>query len=135
MSGTGPELLLLKHETDNPHYDLLLSAGGVSGRWILRGLPNEDGGAGRGSRGGKERLALEDDSGAAAAPSGEVEDLWGKGPVEIVESCMMEIVHRGKRKIVFRVEGRALKGEYCLLLRKWGLHTKRRLWVFFKLGD
>lgn len=138
MSGTGPELLLLKHETDNPHYDLLLRAEGFSGRWILRGLPDEGGdGSGGGSGRGEARLALEDDTGAGApaAGQGEMEDLWGKGPVEIVERCELEIVRRTKRKIIFRIEGTELNGRYCLLLRNWGLHTRRRLWVFFRLRD
>ena len=68
--------------------------------------------------------------GSALVSNSIPEGMYGAGKVEIWDSGTYEMVESKKDKLVFRLEGRKLKGEYCLV--KFLTKEKKPAWLFFR---
>lgn len=79
---------------------------------------------------GIKRLAVqvEDHDLEYANFEGEIpEGQYGAGKVEIWDKGTYTIEETNEKKIVFRINGKKLKGKYCLI------KFKKNYWLFFKL--
>ncbi len=112
-----------KHYASHLHYDLRLEMNGVLKSWAVPKEPP--------TRKGIKRLAIETEDHPLdyASFEGEIpEGFYGAGKVEIWDSGTYELEERGGEKIVFRINGKKLKGRYCLIKLK----GKEKEWIFFK---
>ncbi len=80
---------------------------------------------------GIKRLAIrvEDHAMEYAKFHGTIEEGYGKGTVKIWDRGKYELVDKKPGKIVFRLHGKKLKGEYVLIKFKT---DKKNTWLLFK---
>jgi DNA ligase D-like protein (predicted 3'-phosphoesterase) len=115
-----------RHQSRNLHWDLRLEMGGVLKSWAIPKEPP--------TRPKIKRLAIqvEDHELSYADFEGEIAEGYGAGKVEIWDSGTYEMINRKDWKMVFKLNGRKLKGEYVLLkFRKAG----EKDWLLFKKED
>jgi len=115
--------VIQKHDATRLHYDLRLEMDGVLKSWAVPKIPPVEKNL--------KRLAIqtEDHSIEYADFEGDVSEgnneketveIWDKGTYEIEES--------DTDKIVFHINGKKLKGRYCLIRFK----GQDKNWLFFK---
>ena len=114
--------VIQKHKATHLHFDFRLEMEGILKSWAVpKGVPEEA---------GIKRLAVavEDHQLDYIDFEGIIpEGQYGAGSVEIWDNGNYELESMGKRKIVFRLKGRKLKGRYAMI------HTSEKNWLIFKL--
>ena len=119
-----PVFVVHEHESSNHHFDLRLEMDGVLKSWAVPKEPPE--------KSGVKRLAIQVDDHelSYAYFEGEIpEGEYGAGRVRIWDKGTFEIISRKASKIVFRLNGMKLKGEYVLLRFK---KAGEKEWLFFR---
>ncbi|RJS84666.1 3'-phosphoesterase [Candidatus Bathyarchaeota archaeon] len=114
--------VIQRHQATHLHWDLRLEMDGVLKSWAVPKEPPEE----RGVR----RLAImvEDHPIEYANFEGVIpEGQYGAGIVEIWDKGTYRLIDRKPNKIVFEINGKRLKGKYCLLRFKG-----EKNWLFFK---
>ena len=114
--------VIQRHQATHLHWDLRLEMDGVLKSWAVPKEPPEE----RGVR----RLAImvEDHPIEYANFEGVIpEGQYGAGVVEIWDKGTYRLIDRKPNKIVFEINGKRLKGKYCLLRFKG-----EKNWLFFK---
>lgn len=125
MSGT-PRIIIQRHKTLYPHYDLGLEMEGKLKSWILPKDPPV---------GDEKRLAIEDkDQGLEfiISPESIISDGYGVGKAEVWDSGIYEVEKKSQSRIVFGIRCDKISGRFILLLPAWGMLSKKRLWVLFR---
>ncbi|OYT62256.1 hypothetical protein B6U81_01215 [Thermoplasmatales archaeon ex4484_30] len=113
--------LIQKHYASHLHYDLRLEMNGALKSWALPKHPP--------LKGGVKRLAIQTENHEMeyAKFEGEIpEGMYGAGMVEIWDKGSYEMEEKEKDKFVFNVNGKKLKGRYCLM------KFKGNKWLFFR---
>jgi DNA ligase D-like protein (predicted 3'-phosphoesterase) len=111
-----------KHQARHLHYDLRLEMEGVLKSWAIPKEPPLEKGI--------KRLAVQVEDHAleyanfeGTIPEGE----YGAGTVEIWDRGTYTLEEKNDKKIVFKINGKKLKGKYCLI------KFKKNYWLFFKV--
>ena len=114
--------VIQKHKATHLHFDFRLEMEGILKSWAVpKGVPEEA---------GIKRLAVAVEDHQLDYIDFECiipEGQYGAGTVEIWDNGNYELESMGKRKIVFRLKGRKLKGRYAMI------HTSEKNWLIFKL--
>ena len=121
-----PLYVIQKHAAKRLHYDLRLEMGGVLKSWAIPKEPP--------TVPGIKRLAVqvEDHPIDYATFEGVIpEDQYGAGTVEIWDSGNFEPIEIEENKIVLSINGKRLKGKFCLVRTKFQENDKN--WLFFKI--
>lgn len=116
--------VIQKHDATHLHYDLRLEMDGVLKSWAVPKMPT--------SEKGVKRLAIrvEDHSIDYADFEGVISEKdYGSESVEIWDKGTYEIEELDIDKIVFHINGKKLKGKYCLIRFK----GQNKNWLFFKI--
>jgi DNA polymerase ligase (LigD)-like protein len=124
MNGTH-KIVIQRHKTHYPHYDLRIEMDGVLRSWILpTNFPFGD----------EKRLAIEDkDLRIWPVHTGYViSDGYGVGETEVLDGGVCEVERKSESKIVFSVRCEKFSGRFILLIPGWGIRSKKRLWVLFR---
>ncbi len=122
--------VVLEHNTTvGIHYDFAVEVKEVLKSWIFpRRLCLE---------GGKKRLAVEVENRFSPDISLNsqitLEDEYGEGVAELWDLGDCEIESQKPHRIVLLLRGKRLKGRYAFFLPGWGMKSKRRQWLFFRL--
>jgi len=116
--------VIQKHSASHLHYDLRLEFEGVLKSWAIPKTPPKIKGI--------KRLAVQvpDHEKSYATFEGEIEEGYGKGKVEIWDKGNYSLIEKDNKKIVLKINGKKLSGEYVLLNSK--LSGKKENWLFFK---
>ena len=114
-----------KHSAKRLHYDLRLQKGRVLKSWAIPKEPP--------TKVGEKRLAVEVEDHPldyafwhGTIPKGQ----YGAGKVELWDKGDYEFIDEKKDKLVIKINGKKLKGEYVLVRTKLGNSNKN--WLFFK---
>lgn len=115
------------HESKHPHYDLRLQFDNVLKSWAIpKGPPDIP---------DKKFLAVhvEDHEISYGSWEGVIpEGMYGAGKVTIWDKGTYELIeHEPDKKIVVDINGKKLKGRYCLI----HFRPKEKNWLFFKIKD
>jgi len=118
-----PVFVVHEHHAKNLHFDLRLEMDGVLKSFAVPKEPPLEAGI--------KRLAIqvEDHALAYGKFEGEIKEGYGAGTVKIWDSGTYEIVDRKPDKIVFRTNGRKMRGEYVLLKFK---KAGEKEWLLFR---
>lgn len=119
-----PIFVVHRHEASHLHWDLRLEMDGVLKSWAIPKEPP--------TKPNIKRLAIqvEDHDLKYADFEGEVpEGIYGAGKVKIWDKGTFEIVSRKDWKIVLKLNGKKLKGEYVILRFK---KAGEKDWLIFK---
>jgi DNA ligase D-like protein (predicted 3'-phosphoesterase) len=114
-----------EHHASHLHWDLRLQMNGVLKSWAVPKQPPKTK--------GEKRLAIqvEDHPLEYAKFHGVIpEGNYGAGKVIIWDKGKYQLIERTSSKIVFELNGKKLKGRYCLI--KTGYQGKKG-WLFFKI--
>lgn len=115
--------VIQKHNATHLHYDLRLERNGVLKSWAIPKTPPK--------KRGIKRLAIqtEDHPVEHADFEGVIpEGSYGSGSVEIWDKGTYKTEKLEDNKIVFYIDGKKLKGRYCLIK----LRDQNKNWLFFK---
>ena len=115
--------VIQKHDASHLHFDLRLEMDGVLKSWAIPKQPPKEK--------GMKRLAVatEDHPVDYADFEGEIpEGHYGAGTVEIWDKGTYELEKREKDKIIVKINGKKLKGRFCLIKFK----SQEKNWLFFK---
>jgi DNA ligase D-like protein (predicted 3'-phosphoesterase) len=118
--------VIQKHAASHLHWDLRLEFDGVLKSWAIPKEPSKTKGT--------KRLAVqvEDHPIEYGSFSGTIpEGNYGAGKVEIWDSGTYELVEKDAKKIVFKINGKKLKGEYVLVKTHYG-NKPNKSWLFFR---
>ena len=120
-----PVFVVQRHDARTLHYDFRLERDGVLKSWAVpKGVPTEK---------GVKRLAVEveDHDLEYGDFEGEIEEgEYGAGTVEIWDNGRYEVESWKTDKIVFALDGKQLKGRYCLVRFK---QAGDKNWLLFRL--
>ncbi len=124
-SNDGNTYVIQEHHARNLHYDLRLEMDGVLRSWAIPKEPPKDPKT--------KRLAVETEDHPVdyagfegTIPEGE----YGAGKVKIWDSGTFELIDRKEDKLIIRINGKKLKGEFVLIRARFG--GDRKNWLFFK---
>jgi DNA ligase D-like protein (predicted 3'-phosphoesterase) len=115
--------VIQKHDASHLHYDLRLEMDGVLKSWAVPKEPPVEKDV--------KRLAVqtEDHPVDYAGFKGKIpEGEYGAGTVEIWDKGTYGLEEKKDDKIVVRINGKKLKGRYCLIKFK----NQEKNWIFFK---
>ncbi len=121
-----PIFVIQKHQATHLHYDFRLEKEGVLKSWAIPKEPPKEIGI--------KRLAIqvEDHSLGYENFEGEIaEGEYGAGTVEIWDKGDYEPIKFQPKEIIFKLNGKKLKGAYCLV-KIQPKNTKDKNWLFFK---
>lgn len=123
------KFVIQKHDASHLHYDFRLEMDDVAKSWAVPKIPPQ--------KVGEKRLAVQvnDHTVEYMDFEGVIEEGYGKGTVEIWDSGTYELESKKEDKIVFRLNGKRLKGRYVLLIPKWGTKEGKKQWLFMKVKD
>ena len=114
--------VIQKHDASHLHYDLRLELDGVLKSWAIPKTPP--------TVVGVKRLAVQTEDHPieyanfeGVIPEGE----YGAGTVEIWDKGEFIMKHKGQNKLIFKIKGEKLQGDYCLIRFKG-----KNNWLFFK---
>lgn len=107
------------HRATHDHYDLRLEFNGVLKSWAIPKKPDPK----------EKRLAVqtEDHDLAYASFEGTIEEGYGAGTVKVWDKGTHEPEKFTSKEIVTKINGKKLKGTYCLIKFK-----PPKNWLFFK---
>lgn len=119
------KFVIQEHHATTLHYDLRLEMSGTFKSWAITKLPPK--------RKGLKRLAIQTPDHALEYGSfeGKIKEGYGKGKVKIWDKGTYNLESKEKKKIVFELKGKKLKGKYVLIFTAYG--PKKNGWLFFKL--
>jgi len=115
-----------KHHASHLHWDLRLEINGVLKSWAVPKEPP--------TAKGLKRLAIEveDHPLSYATFEGIIpEGNYGAGKVEIWDKGAYELIEKTQDKIIFKLNGKKLKGNFVLIKTKYG--GKKKGWLWFKV--
>jgi len=116
-----PAFVVHRHQARQLHFDLRLEMGGVLKSWAVPKGPPPAPGARR------LAIAVEDHLLDYGAFEGVIpEGMYGAGTVDIWDRGQYQLLEEKPDRLVFRLEGSKLQGEYILL------HTGGDQWLFFQ---
>lgn len=120
-----PKFVIQEHSARVKHWDFRLEMSGKLKSWAITKIPPK--------RKGIKRLAIQtpDHALSYANFKGEIKEGYGKGKVKIWDKGTYILESKDKKKIVFELKGRKLKGKYALIFTAYG--KKKNGWIFFKL--
>ena len=117
--------VIQKHKASHLHYDLRLEMVSVLKSWAVPKEPPQEP--------NMKRLAVKTEDHPieyadfeGVIPEGE----YGAGKVEIWDRGTFEPIDVKENKIIFKIKGKKLKGDYCLIKLK--SKTDQKNWLFFK---
>ncbi len=117
--------VIQKHKASHLHYDLRLEIDGVLKSWAVPKEPPLEPNI--------KRLAVKTEDHPieyadfeGVIPEGE----YGAGKVEIWDRGIFEPIDIKENKIIFKIKGKKLKGDHCLIKLK--PRTDQKNWLFFK---
>ncbi|HHH77845.1 MAG: 3'-phosphoesterase [Thermoplasmata archaeon] len=117
----GNIFVIQKHYSTHFHYDLRLEMHGTLKSWAIpKGLPEKI---------GVKRLAMEteDHEMGFATFEGEIpEGTYGAGMIKIWDSGEYEMEENEGNRIVFRLKGKKINGDYCME------RTEKGRWLVFR---
>lgn len=123
--GKGNVYVIQRHEASRLHYDLRLEMDGVLKSWAIPKEPSKDPKT--------KRLAVETEDHPidyagfeGTIPEGE----YGAGKVKIWDSGTFELIDKKEDKLIIKIKGKRLKGDFVLIRTKFG--GDRKNWLFFK---
>jgi len=115
--------VIQKHDASHLHYDLRLEMDGVLKSWAIPKEPPTEKNVKR------LAVATEDHPVDYADFEGTIpEGQYGAGKVEIWDKGTYSIEERATNKIIVNINGKKLKGRYCLVKLK----GQEKNWLFFK---
>ena len=118
-----PRFVIHKHKATHLHFDFRLEMEGILKSWAVpKGVPEDA---------GIKRLAVAaEDHPLDYIDFEGIIPKWhyGAGTVEIWDNGNYELESMEKGKLVFRLEGRRVKGRYAMI------HTNEKSWLIFKLN-
>ncbi|MEE9323387.1 MAG: DNA polymerase ligase N-terminal domain-containing protein [Candidatus Aenigmarchaeota archaeon] len=111
------------HESSHLHWDIRLEMDGVLKSWAIPKEPP--------TKPKVKRLAIQvnDHDLEYAKFEGKISEGYGTGKVKIWDKGTYEIINRKDSKIVFKLNGKKLKGEYVILRFK---KAGEKDWLIFK---
>jgi len=120
-----PIFVVHRHEASHLHWDLRLEMDGVLKSWAVPKEPPLETNV--------KRLAIqvEDHALEYGKFEGEIKEGYGAGTVKIWDKGTYELVEKTDDKIVAKMNGKKLKGEYVLLRFK---KAGEKNWLFFRKG-
>lgn len=121
-----PIFVIQKHEASHLHYDFRLEKAGVLKSWAIPKEPPQ--------KSDIKRLAVQVQDHALdyADFEGEIaEGLYGAGRVQIWDKGEYTPLKFGAKEIIFELNGKRLKGTYCLIKLRPKLPQDKN-WLFFK---
>lgn len=123
-----PIFVIHHHLSKKEHWDLRLEIDNVLKSWALPKEPPMEKGT--------KRLAIqvEDHDLDYANFEGEIpKGFYGAGKVEIWDKGDYEIIKLDKDEIVFKLNGKKMKGEYILLkMKSLKFRKNEKAWLLFK---
>jgi len=123
-----PIFVIHEHQARNLHWDLRLESGGKLKSWALPKQPPRTKNV--------KRLAIqvEDHLLSYANFEGDIEEGYGKGRVRIWDKGSYTFESKTPKKFVFTLQGKMLKGKYCLIKADFEDDVKKNNWLFFKMA-
>jgi len=115
--------VIQKHDASHLHYDLRLEMDGVLKSWAIPKSPPTEKGV--------KRLAVETEDHPVDYADFEgmiPEGQYGAGTVKIWDKGTYKLEKRKDDEIIIRINGKKLKGRYCLIKFK----GQEKNWLFFK---
>lgn len=123
-----PIFVIHEHNARNLHWDLRLESGGKLKSWAIPKQPPRT----------KEikRLAIqvEDHLKSYANFEGEITEGYGKGRVKIWDKGTYTLKSKSPTKLVFILQGKVLKGKYCLIKADFADDKNKNQWLFFRIA-
>jgi len=118
--------VIQEHHASHLHWDFRLEMLGVLKSWAIPKEPP--------TKKEIKRLAIQVDDHSLnyAKFEGEIEEGYGKGTVKIWDHGTYELIEKSDKKIVFKLNGKKLNGEYVLLKMNFSNDKKKNHWLFFK---
>jgi len=117
--------VIQRHDASRLHYDLRLEMDGVLKSWAVPKEPPVEKGVKR------LAVATEDHPIDYADFEGIIpEGQYGAGKVEVWDKGTYVLDKRKEDEIIIRINGKKLKGRYCLIKFK----GQEKNWLFFKCG-
>lgn len=121
-----PIFVIQRHEATHLHYDFRMEKGGVLKSWAIPKEPPREAGIRRlAVRVEDHELGYEDFEGRIP------EGSYGAGLVEIWDKGNYTPIKFESNELIFELNGKKLKGAYCLIKLKPKL-AKDKNWLFFK---
>ena len=119
------KFVIQEHHATTKHYDLRLEMNNVLKSWAITKLPPK--------RKNLKRLAIQTPDHALSYINfeGEIKEGYGKGKVKIWDKGTYKLLEKTKKKILFELKGKKLKGKYVLIFTQYG--KKKNGWIFFKI--
>ncbi len=123
-----PSYVIHEHHAKKLHWDFRLESGGVLKSWAIPKQPPR-------TRNIK-RLAIqvEDHPKSYINFEGEIKEGYGKGKVKIWDKGNYKFESKSPKKIVFILQGKILKGKYCLIKADFKDDKKKNTWLFFRIA-
>ena len=119
-----PKFVVQKHVAKKLHFDFRMELDNVAKSWAIPKQPS--------NKAGIKRLAVQVPSHTISYMSFEgtiPKGQYGAGKVEIWDKGNYDLIDKKENKMVFRLNGKKLKGEFVLLkFKKAGENS----WLFFK---
>ena len=109
-----PKFVIQKHHAKNLHYDFRLEMDGVLKSWAVPKEPSADANV--------KRLAIQVDDHELdyASFEGKIEEgQYGAGKVKIWDNGSYELIEKSENKILFKLHGKKLKGNWRLVHTKY----------------
>lgn len=123
-----PCFVIHEHHASHLHWDLRLEMNGVLKSWAIPKDPTQI------QTEGAKRLAIqvEDHDLSYIDFEGEIpEGHYGAGEVKIWDSGTYKVESKDKKKIVFEMKGKKMKGTFVLLKTDYGINPEKN-WLWFK---
>ncbi|MBU1706227.1 3'-phosphoesterase [Patescibacteria group bacterium] len=123
-----PTFVIHEHHARNLHWDLRLESGGKLKSWALPKQPPRTKNL--------KRLAIqvEDHLKSYANFEGEITEGYGKGKVKIWDKGTYTLESKSPTKLVFILQGKILKGKYCLIKADFSDDKNKNQWLFFRIA-
>ncbi len=124
-SKSGNVYVIQRHDTSHLHYDLRLEMDGVLKSWAIPKEPSTD------PKNRRLAVQTEDHPVDYAGFEGTIpEGQYGAGKVETWDKGTFEMINKKRDKLIFKIKGDKLKGDFVLIRTKFGDDPKN--WLFFK---
>lgn len=123
-----PIFVVHEHQARKLHWDFRLESGGVLKSWAIPKMPPR--------LKNLKRLAIKVDDHPLSYASfqGIIEEGYGKGKVSIWDKGTYTLESKNPKKLVFLLQGKVLKGKYCLVKADFADVKKKNDWLFFRIN-